>query len=465
MTLPKDRAADKKGEEFAREAWPPTRPTGAAPNAGIPPDADSVRPLKRDFESETTEGWNQGARDAAGMRKKRVATGSEAARRPLETLSSMNQSFRVFARTVHDVTEEQRRLKEEREKLLAREREARREADLARREMSGVLERIGDAFFAVDAEGCFSYVNRRAERLLGKPRDTLLGRSMVEELPWEKGTEPRRQILRAFREGLVTAFEAPSPDKRSWISARVYPSRDGLSVYLKDDTGRKRAEEERDRLMAKEWVAAAAAAERERISRELHDRVAHSMAVVHQSLELYEALQDADPIRAREKLEQAKKMSQVALDSTRNLSSELRRSEAESGLVVALEELLDAGSLPHLQTRLSVSGDEADLPPHVRGQVFLILREAFRNAVRHSSGDTVSVGLKVTPDEVSGSVEDDGRGMDGHDGENGPSGGGGVGLRSMKERAALLGGALSVDSTNPGGTKVEVRVPLGNGRR
>ncbi len=105
---------------------------------------------------------------------------------------------------------------------------------------------------------------------------------------------------------------------------------------------------------------------------------------------------------------------------------------------------------------ICVEGDEAAVPPHVGNRVFLILREAIRNAVAHSGCKRVTVGLEVAPSGVMGSVEDDGLGFEAAGGANG----GGVGLRAMKERAVLLGGALRVSSEPDAGTKVEVYVPL-----
>ena len=245
-----------------------------------------------------------------------------------------------------------------------------------------------------------------------------------------------------------------------WISARGRTVRDesgrpvrilGISV---DVTERKQAEAERDRLLAREWVARAEVAERERISRELHDRVAHSMGVAHQSLQLYDVLAKMDASRAAEKLELAKEMTKSALESTRNLSAELRRSEAESDLGAELRHLLDVAVPPGVQTDLLVEGDEAAVPGHVRGQLFLIMREAIRNAVTHSGCASITVGLELRPEKALGWVEDDGSGFDADGGFEG------VGLRSMRERAALLNGALAVTSYPVRGTRVEVAVPL-----
>jgi hypothetical protein len=103
--------------------------------------------------------------------------------------------------------------------------------------------------------------------------------------------------------------------------------------------------------------------ERERISRELHDRVAHSMGVAHQSLQLYEAFQKTQPSKAAEKLALAKEMTKTALESTTNLSMELRQSETEEGIVPALEALVEVAVPPGMSAELRTDGDESKVPP------------------------------------------------------------------------------------------------------
>ena len=213
----------------------------------------------------------------------------------------------------------------------------------------------------------------------------------------------------------------PAGDIR-WVHAKGRVHRDEKGVFARvlgvslDVTEQKQAEEERDRLHLLEVTAHAEAAERDRISRELHDRVAHSMGVAHQSLQLYEALAEKDPVRADGKLHTAKEMMKTALEQTRNLSMELRRSETENGLVPALQDLLEVAVPDDVSAELSASGVESRLSDHQRGQLYLILREAVRNAVRHSGCRRLTVGLDITTEEVSGYVEDDGRGFEGNGG-------------------------------------------------
>src|SRR5215212_1427299 len=254
----------------------------------------------------------------------------------------------------------------------------------------------------------------------------------------------------------------PAGDIR-WVHAKGRVHRDEKGVFARmlgvslDVTEQKRAEEERDRLHFLEVGARAEAAERDRISRELHDRVAHSMGVAHQSLQLYEALAGKDPVRADGKLHTAKEMVKTALEQTRNLSMELRHSETENGLVPALHDLLEVAVPDDVSAELTTSGVESRLSDHQRRQLYLILREAVRNAVRHS-GCRLTVGLDITSEEVSGYVEDDGRDFE----SNGETQGG-LGLRSIRERAALLEGTVEVYSSPEGGAVVQVCLPLRNG--
>src|SRR5829696_2681973 len=246
----------------------------------------------------------------------------------------------------------------------------------------------------------------------------------------------------------------PAGDIR-WVHAKGRVHRDEKGVFARmlgvslDVTEQKRAEEERDRLHSLEVTARAEAAERNRISRELHDRVAHSMGVAHQSLQLYEALAGKDPVRADGKLHTAKEMVKTALEQTRNLSMELRHSETENGLVPALHDLLEVAVPDNVSAELTTSGVESRLSDHQRGQLYLILREAVRNAVRHSGCRRLTVGLDITSEEVSGYVEDDGRDFE----SNGETQGG-LGLRSIRERAALLEGTVEVYSSPEGGAVV-----------
>jgi PAS domain S-box-containing protein len=152
----------------------------------------------------------------------------------ITALRDQTGKLRGFAKVTRDITA--RRAAEERERLLAQE-------QAARQQISDILESISDAFVAVDEQWRFTYVNRKAEELWGRSREELLGKDIWKEFSQAVDSESYRQIKRAMEEGVTTEFETVSPVLGVWIAGRAYPSRDGLSVYFRDVTERKKAEE------------------------------------------------------------------------------------------------------------------------------------------------------------------------------------------------------------------------------
>ena len=214
---------------------------------------------------------------------------------------------------------------------------------------------------------------------------------------------------------------------------------------------------ERGRHLLHRATARAKVHERRRIGRDLHDRVAHTMGVVHQSLQLYEAFKERDPEVAAEKMELAKRMTKEAMEKTRDLSRALSADEVGQELKAALSELLQNTVPPGMDCELSVVGEEEALvPEEVREQLFLVLREALRNTVSHSGASKVTVRVVVEQSAIAGFVEDNGQGFDRKKTEPAESGG----LAYMADRASLLGGVCSIDSSPGGGTRVKSSFPL-----
>ena len=216
---------------------------------------------------------------------------------------------------------------------------------------------------------------------------------------------------------------------------------------------------ERERRLLTKARERTRAHERRMVACELHDRVAHTMGMVHQSLQLYEAYREHDPEAAEQKLELAKRMAAEAMKDTRDLSQALRDSEG-TGEGLALEEALSellSELVPKGMTHgLSVEGDEGAVPAEVREQLFLVLREAVRNAVSHSGASKVGVAVRTDQEGIVGVVEDDGRGFERKPRERSEAGG----LAYMAERASLIGGTCSIESAPGEGTRVESSFPL-----
>ena len=148
-----------------------------------------------------------------------------------------------------DVTE-RKQAEAERLQLLAQEQQARAEAEAARNQIVNILESITDAFFALDQDWRYTYLNRQAELLLQRKREELLGQVMWDEFPESVGSTFDLEYHRAVSEQVSVEFESFYPPLNTWFEVHAYPSRDGLSVYFRNisdavaaATQRKQAEE------------------------------------------------------------------------------------------------------------------------------------------------------------------------------------------------------------------------------
>lgn len=197
--------------------------------------------------------------------------------------------------------------------------------------------------------------------------------------------------------------------------------------------------------------------ERQQLARNLHDRVGAAVSVGYRQLELFSLHQEAGSApsaEAAERVESAKQALAQAISDIRQMIADLRLADPFHGLERTLLDYLHAAGETDVVTDVVVNGDEAWVSARVRDEVFLILREALRNALRHGRPRTVLVRIDIAPHELCAAVEDDGRGFD----RRKP--GSGSGIRSMQERVALLDGIFRISSAEGKGTQVEILIPL-----
>jgi signal transduction histidine kinase len=196
--------------------------------------------------------------------------------------------------------------------------------------------------------------------------------------------------------------------------------------------------------------------ERQRIARELHDRIGHGLSIAHRELELFDLYWETDPVKAAHRANTARRAIQETMESLRVITTSLRLEEPLRSLEEALATYLDSVSAPEVSMRLRVNGDETWASADVRDESFFVLREAIHNALTHGHPTVILVDVDVAPHELRARVEDDGSGFD----HNRIPVSGGQGLSSMRERAISMGGSVSVVSGPNRGTQIDLLVPL-----
>lgn len=194
--------------------------------------------------------------------------------------------------------------------------------------------------------------------------------------------------------------------------------------------------------------------ERKRVSRDLHDRIGNEISIAHRNLELFEIYRVEQPERAIGRLDAARRALSESMSSVRQAISTLRLVEPVESLEKALRGYLEESAPAEMVARIEVNGDEAWASDETIEQVFLIVREALRNTIAHAAAGQVLVRIDIAPGELRAVIADDGRGFEPGDGD-------GTGLMSMRERALLLDGSVTLVSTPGRGTRVELWLPLG----
>jgi len=132
-----------------------------------------------------------------------------------------------FARVIRDATESKR---------------AEDEVRSTHAQSIDILEGISDAFYAIDRDFNFTYVNRKTEEWWGRPRREIIGRSYWSVFPESVGSESAQEHNRAMQEGRPIHFETISPIINRWVEVNIYPTSNGLSVYFREIGERKRRE-------------------------------------------------------------------------------------------------------------------------------------------------------------------------------------------------------------------------------
>jgi signal transduction histidine kinase len=196
--------------------------------------------------------------------------------------------------------------------------------------------------------------------------------------------------------------------------------------------------------------------ERNRLARELHDTLAHTLSGLSVQLETVKAYWDVDLQAAHALLEKSLAAAHSGLEETRRALKALRASPLDDlGLALAISRMAEeAAKRANLKLELSVPDQMPALSPDVEQSVYRIVQEAVTNVVNHAQAKNLSFAMEYVDGKLNLTVRDDGVGFD----VDKNSKAGGFGLIGMRERAEVIGGNLKITGKPGFGTTIELTV-------
>jgi PAS domain S-box-containing protein len=317
---------------------------------------------------------------------------------------------------------------------------------------NAILRAIPDLMFVIRRDGTYVDYNARDDRLLFVAPDAFIGKTVRDVMPPPLSEMFMDAIERAFlrNETIVVEYELPLAETRHFEGRIVTAGVDRVLAIVRDVTDAKRATQLNRELAGR--LIASQESERRRIARELHDDVSQKIALLMIGID---QLANRYPAERPEFRKLSEASGEIASD-LHNLSHELHPSKLQAlGLLSALGSLCrDVSQQRNVTVRFAHGTVPGDIDSDVSLCLYRITQEALHNVARHSEAEEAEVYLTADCDQLTLRVADSGVGFDLQRVHAG------LGLVSMRERAALLRGQVAVETSPGHGARIEVRVPM-----
>lgn len=321
-----------------------------------------------------------------------------------------------------------------------------------------LVERITDAFIALDNEWRYTYINPQASILIHKKPEEVLGRSVWEIFPEAVGSATYRAMLRALEEQRYQTNEDYFAPLDLWQENHIYPSPDGVSMFIRDISERKRLQlalmEQKRREQQRLTATALAAQERERnaIAVELHDNV--NQILVGTNL-LLTIMRD-NPGKGKELLNSCMDSIREAISENRKIAHELVTPDLDTeGLLEQLNRLVGSMLIPAgIQVKIEQEGfQENGLTPDQKLALYRIFQEQCANIVKYAGASEVLFQFRQMDGKYLIIVADNGKGAEPTDMHKG------IGLHNISARINVLDGRSAIHTAPGQGFKLEISLP------
>jgi PAS domain S-box-containing protein len=339
---------------------------------------------------------------------------------------------------------------------ITEQRKAQEEAHRSEERYRIFLERITDAFIAFDRNWCYTYLNKQAGELIRRNTDEIIGKNVWEEFPEAIGSATYEAFHKAMNEQhYITNIDYFEP-LDLWHENYIYPSKDGISVFIRDITEKKKLEielaEQQRREQLRSIAAALEAQEKERnaIGIELHDNV--NQILVGTKLVL--GMIKNDPVKNASLVQSCFENIQQAINENRKIAHELVSPDLDTQTLLQqlsnlCIDMLEAAGLHYVIS--SEEFNEAVLTGNQKLTIYRIAQEQCTNIVKYAKAREVMIVLTTTDKIFTMSIRDDGQGMEKE------KTAAGIGLRNINGRLSVFNGTSSVITSPGNGFELRIR--------
>lgn len=327
------------------------------------------------------------------------------------------------------------------------------------------LERVSDAFVALDKTWRYTYMNKKAGDIFQRDPQQMIGKNIWTEFPEGIGQPFYKAYHEAMEYQIYIYLEEYYKPYDLWFENHIYPSPDGLTIYFRDVTQRKKSEEEikknteQLRLLTTH-IQNIREEERTRIAREIHDELGQQLTGLKMDAYWIGKKIDVTDKTIHEKIASMTSLIDDTITTVRRIASDLRPSILDDlGLIAALEWQSQefekrTGTKSHFNNYIINLNLQKDLATNI----FRVYQEALTNITRHAKATDIETTIEEKDNHIILIITDNGVGIDLSDVNYKNS----LGLIGMKERAALFKGELSIESQKQKGTTITLKIPLLN---
>lgn len=321
-----------------------------------------------------------------------------------------------------------------------------------------LLDRITDGFIALDKSFRYIYANHRIGELVNRDPQSLIGKNVWEEFPEAVGSYTYHAFNTAMNEQRFISNVDYFAPLDLWQENYIYPSVDGLSVFIKDISERKKLERElmeQERKQHLQIIASALEAqekERTEIAQELHDNVNQIVT----GTKLIMALLKDNPEKVPEMIPLCIDNLEKIIFENRKIAHELMTPHfTEVNLEDELHGLFNSMlDIKGTKTLFDLSGfDESLLSQQIKLTIYRIAQEQCININKHAKATRVTVSLTIADDCAKMIIADNGKGMS-------DTKSNGIGFKSMEARLRIVNGKMETGSTPGEGFKLYIKIPL-----